>query len=311
MTTRTQIGVEMKTNQCQNTGIILLLILTIACFMTGMVSAQDNDVTNQAKESYNLGLEAQQKGDTADAISYYKGAIAGDPELSDAYLNLGSIYFAQKKYADAQANFKKASELNPTDALGFSNLGKAYYAMKRYDAALTAFQGASAADPANSSVKKEIAKIYYNQKNYDECIATYEDYFKNDGDAYSYYQCGMAFRKKKQNNKAVTYFKKAVEADPNHFGSQYNLANIYRERESYSKAMTHYNIAKKLNSKHWRTFYNYAICVHSSDPENYDNIIAAYKAFLKVGRKDPKARKYISRTEKLVKDLEDAKAIEE
>ena len=47
------------------------------------------------------------------------------------------------------------------------------------------------------------------------------------------------------------------------------------------------------------------------DPENYDAIIVAYKEFLKVARKAPKARKYIQPTEKVVKDLEDAKVIGE
>ncbi len=301
----------MKTNWQKDTGIFIILVLTMAFFASGMALAQDGETSNAAKESYNLGLEAQQKGDTLDAITYYKAAITADANLSDAYLNLGSIYFAQKQYGEAMINFKRTTELSPTDGLGFSNLGKSYYAMKQYDNALSAFQGAASADPSNSAVKKEIGKIYYNLKNYDECIKAYEDFFKTDTDAYAFYQCGMAYRKKKQSNKAITYFKKAVVANPNHFGSQYNLANIYRERESYSQAMTHYNTAKTLNPKHWRTFYNYAICVHSSDPENYDAIIAAYKSFLKVARKAPKARKFIGPTEKVVKDLEDAKAIGE
>src|SRR5690242_13864036 len=45
-----------------------------------------------ARSRYNLALAQQFQGDTEDAIAGYRRAIDLDPELIEAYTNLGNLY---------------------------------------------------------------------------------------------------------------------------------------------------------------------------------------------------------------------------
>ncbi len=287
---------------------LLAFVLTVALFCSGSAQAQD---TEKAKENFNLALEEQKKGDIEMAVNYYEAAIASDPGFADAYLNLGSLYFEQKRYKEAAENFKKVTEVASDNPVGFVNYGKVLYVQKKDEEALAAFQGALKADKSHIEAEKELGKLYYFRlKNYDESIKSLEKYLKSDStDSYANFLCGMACKKKKDNSKAVSFFGKAISADPNHFESRYNLANIYLQQERFSQAIKHFKKALSLKPKHYLTAYNLAIAVESNDPEDFDSSIAAWKKFLKIARKNPKAKKYVESTEKHIKDLEDAKVL--
>src|SRR5581483_7732550 len=47
---------------------------------------------NNARSRYNLALAQQLQGDTESAVAGYRRAIDLDPQLIDAYTNLGNLY---------------------------------------------------------------------------------------------------------------------------------------------------------------------------------------------------------------------------
>ena len=293
---------------------IIVLGLCLTLFSVGSAFAQASE--NAAAESYNMGIEAVQKGDTTDAITYYLAAITADANFADAYFNLGSIYFAQGNYMESAKNFKKVTELDPSSAEGFANYGKVLFVQEKYDDALNAYTSALQADPEHFEAVKELGKLYYkkgdrkNLEAYDKAIEMLEKYVKHDStDSYSYYLMGMAYKQKKNYGKAIDNFQKAIKYDPNNFESLNSLAGIYLTQQSYSQAIDYFEKALKLKPKNFRTARNLAIAIQSRDPENYDAAIAAWETFLKIARGNSAATKYVTQAEQLVKDLKDAKAI--
>jgi superkiller protein 3 len=303
--------------------IISFAFLLTAFLFCGQLFAQDEALSQDtvAASSFNMGIKALQDGDTTGAVTYYRAALAADENHTGALLNIGSIYFVQKKYVEAAKNFKKVTELDPTGIDGFSNYGKVLVVQKKYDDALLAYQAALDADGDYADAHKEIGKIYFKKAGqttvksekasfYDESIKALNKYLEKDtSDHYSYYLLGMASKYKKHLKNAKANLQKAISLNANHFESRYNLANIYREQESFSRAIEQYESALKIRPKHWRCAYNLAVAVQSNDPEGYEASIAIWEKFLKLARKNPKARKYISTTEKLIKDLKEAKVI--
>lgn len=207
------------------TPLKLLLAGLIAILLVSSVAAQDDSENAiQAKESFNSAIETIQSGDTSAAITLYKGAIALDGTLTDAYLNLGSIYFAQKSYADAATMFKKLTEIAPNDPVGFSNYGKVLAVMGKNTDALAAYQGALAADPDHVEAYKEIGKIHFEAKQYDESITALKEYTKRvANDPYSYYLLAAAYKKKEDDKNAIANYKKAIEFNAVHFESLRDL----------------------------------------------------------------------------------------
>lgn len=63
----------------------------------------------------NLGIYAQEHGDTQQAVSRYEAVLqlAKDPQIrASAYANLGTVYFALHDYPQAQHNFDSAMQLH-------------------------------------------------------------------------------------------------------------------------------------------------------------------------------------------------------
>lgn len=94
-----------------------------------------------------IGIANHQMGDMSVAKRYYERAIKKNPKYPEAVNNLGTIYYARKRYARAVKEYTRALELSPTSASMFSNLGTAHFARKEYKLAFEAYQKALHLDP--------------------------------------------------------------------------------------------------------------------------------------------------------------------
>ncbi|MFA5867259.1 MAG: tetratricopeptide repeat protein [Actinomycetota bacterium] len=92
-----------------------------------------------------LGQVAEARGQTANAIDYYKKAIALsdktefkslNPFMYESIYRLGSIYIEQKKYKEAIDVLKKGTAVNPIDSDLHVKLGEAYVLNKQPDEAI-------------------------------------------------------------------------------------------------------------------------------------------------------------------------------
>ncbi len=75
---------------------------------------------------FTLGLVEKKQGRYAQAEDFYRKAIERDPNLSDAYSNLGNVYLAQKQIPLAIASYQRAIEINPEKGSYYYNLYRAY-----------------------------------------------------------------------------------------------------------------------------------------------------------------------------------------
>ena len=74
---------------------------------------------------YNLGLAYSHKSLIAEAISEFKQALECDPNLAEAYVNLGGLYADAEPAKSIEANMK-ALEINPDLGPAHSNLAFGY-----------------------------------------------------------------------------------------------------------------------------------------------------------------------------------------
>ena len=77
--------------------------------------------------------------------SLLKKAIALDPKLAEAHLQLGNLYSDQSKYAEAIPEYERALQLNPDLADAHYRLGQAYVHTGDKERAQAAVSGLSAA----------------------------------------------------------------------------------------------------------------------------------------------------------------------
>lgn len=93
------------------------------------------------------GIAYQQLSDLNAARKAYERAIKFDRKYADPVNNVGTIFYAEKKYRSAINRYQRAIQLLPDSAAFWSNLGTAWYARGRYDLMNDAYSKALQLDP--------------------------------------------------------------------------------------------------------------------------------------------------------------------
>src|SRR5215469_6867999 len=108
---------------------------------------------SDARARYNLALALQyrrQEGDSELAIAGYRRAIDLDPELIEAYINLGNLYGEIGMYEESLETFQQALELDNEDDELYLSLGDTYRSQSLYQDAIQAYRQGLILNPDNT-----------------------------------------------------------------------------------------------------------------------------------------------------------------
>lgn len=94
-----------------------------------------------------IGIAWHQLGDLNLAMKAYQRSAKLDPTYSDAINNMGTVYYAEKRYGRAVSRYRRALELTPDSAAVWSNLGTALYEQKKFPEMAEAYAKALELDP--------------------------------------------------------------------------------------------------------------------------------------------------------------------
>lgn len=154
-----------------------------------------------------MGITELQLARRDEAKKHFEKAIKADRQYSEAYNNLGVIYYIDKKYNKAIKQYRKAIQLREASASFHSNLGTAYFAKKQIDDAMKEYIRAMQIDPEVFERKSQagiaakmsspedrahysyvLAKMYAQSGNFDRALLylrkAIEDGYKEIDDVY-------------------------------------------------------------------------------------------------------------------------------
>ncbi|CAM2008667.1 tetratricopeptide repeat protein [Acanthopleuribacter pedis] len=155
-----------------------------------------------------LGLAYSMNGELAKAEHSLKQALAINPNDSESYNLLGSIYVDQERFEDAVAAFRKVirDKNYSQPKFPYYNMGLALRRQGRLSEAVAAFQRAVAIDPDFYRVYISLAEIYQENNDYKHALHFYKKAEPGFNDSVDLlYQIGHAFFKLKQFNQAKAY----------------------------------------------------------------------------------------------------------
>lgn len=187
---------------------------------------------------YMLGKIALEENKLDEAIQYLQGSIKCNKSFTDAYNSLGCALAYQGKMLEARKAFEKCIELEPNSPMFLANLSecmretsddkrKARLLAKRAEQLDARLSPTGA--PRDPHVIANAAKFLLVDGLYDEAITKLNYAIKIDPNyTTSWNYLGLCYAQKKDGNKALECFKKAVAADKNNTEAWKNLAELYR-----------------------------------------------------------------------------------
>lgn len=120
---------------------------------------RDETGEESAEEIY--GRAAVLEGSEPDeAIAVYQQALALDPELAEAHLNLGRLLHERGDFPAAERHYVQALSARPDDPLAAFNLGVVLQDQGKLEPAVAAYERALAEDPALADAHYNLAGVY-------------------------------------------------------------------------------------------------------------------------------------------------------
>jgi tetratricopeptide (TPR) repeat protein len=112
-----------------------------------------------AGDWYELGCELHD-GEPDSACEAYERALALDPELGDAHVNLGCLLHDRGKLGDAEAHYRAALARRPGDAVAWFDLGVVLEDQERLAEARSAYEASLGCDPACADAHYNLARVH-------------------------------------------------------------------------------------------------------------------------------------------------------
>jgi tetratricopeptide (TPR) repeat protein len=112
-----------------------------------------------AADWYELGCELHD-GDPESAHESYERALALDPALCDAHVNLGCLLHDRGRLADAEVHYRAALAQGPDDAVAWFDLGVVLEDQERLAEARAAYERSLGCDPACADAHYNLARVH-------------------------------------------------------------------------------------------------------------------------------------------------------
>ncbi len=270
---------------------------TIYNDLHGFITNQD--IHESAYIEFYKGLACKKRADETEAedrqkwytksIRYYTEALKFNPQMGEAYHNLGVAYYYTRNPKGAIENLNKAIELNPNDAEAYNYRGLAYREENQFDEAITNYNKAIELRPNHGETYKDRGIAYCYKGDNETETHRKQDFYNNaikdfteairlkPASTDSYYHRGLTYVKKDDYNRAIEDFTKAIQLNPNFANAYYNRGVVYSSKGDNERAIEDFTKVTQLKPNDADAYFDLGI-VHSAE-EEFDLVI---KAFTKV-----------------------------
>jgi tetratricopeptide (TPR) repeat protein len=254
-----------------------------------IIEVEKNNVPSRKRYgAYLLGAH-----DYAKALPIFKELTVLMPQNAEVYRSLYTIANSLGDKQAALANMKKYCALRPDDIIAQKYLGGVYFDLKNYDAALEAFRKVVKNDPTTKGIYKSYVQIVISKGLNEEiqsaiigAIATGEA----DGSMYS--ALAVAYLKKGQYDKAITYYQKASEMDPRNISLISALAKCNEKAGHFDEAAVYYGQVLALNPSSYDDYKTLGnIYVKRNKTKD---AVDAYKKYLEKNKSDNAVARYVA-----------------
>jgi arylsulfatase A-like enzyme/Tfp pilus assembly protein PilF len=142
-------------------GYVGSFVATVSNTATTRADPKDKiGLFNLMTESREIAKDKSEPDSFDRVVSMLTRVVHDDPDVIDAWFNLGNAYYKVGRFEDAIKYFSRALQLKPDYDLAVINMANAYRKLGNDDAALAGYERYLTIDPKNAQVHYQIGEIY-------------------------------------------------------------------------------------------------------------------------------------------------------
>jgi choline-sulfatase len=239
-------------------GYVGSFVATSAGPKTGRADPKDKrGIFNQMTLARDL---AQEEGGTEKAIAMLRQVVASDPEVIDAWFMLGNTHLKSRKFADAIEYFKRALALKPDYDLAIVNMATAYQRMGNDEAALAGYERYLTVDSRNAYVWYMLGEIHLDRGETAKAEANFRQALVIDKRVASAVNAlGVIAFQRHDLPASERLVREALAIKSDVRLAHYNLALIAEEKGDLKTAEAEYRRELELHATAYRAAYNLSL----------------------------------------------------
>jgi len=217
---------------------------------------------------------------------------AVDKRQAEAQKALGEVYLNQGQYTTALQELLKAEALDPDDPYIQNSLGMVYAAKGKLDLAVSTFNKALALKPDYAPARNNLGSAYLLQGNWDAAIACLMPLTGNLVYAtphFPLYNIGWAYYNKKDYKLAETYFREALDTDPDFARARWGLGLTYSANGNTDAAIEQLEKAVQKEPEFAQAFFDLGNLYQIKGRR--DKAIESYQRVISLAPDSPLAQK--------------------
>ncbi|MDF0554112.1 tetratricopeptide repeat protein [Kamptonema sp. UHCC 0994] len=226
------------------------------------------------------------KAETA-ADCWYQALIL-DPKWATAeeHLTLGNTLVEQGKLEEATACYLQAIQINPNLVQAYHNLGEIFTSKNKFEEAIAYYRQAITLKPDAFGSHHSLGKLLAAKGNIDEAIACQHKSLEiNPNYVRAYHSLGNVLVQKGELDSAIAYYSKAIELNPNYCWSYNSLGDVFLKQERWDQAINSYQKAIEMKGDIPWFYYNLAVAL--TNLKSWDEALAGYLSALQLQRDLP------------------------
>ena len=179
-----------------------------------------------------------EQNNTAGAEKEFKKTIEMKPDLEEPRYELINLYQTLGKEKKVIQLYQDLLKRDPQNIKAAMELGYYYHQMGMTEDAERIFKVLGARSIAEKEVIRQVVKRYLSPKEYDAAVIILEGMLKGAPDSSELnYVTGVAFDEKKDQDKAIMYFKKVAEDSGFYREAVLHVAFLYHEQKKIQEAI--------------------------------------------------------------------------
>lgn len=191
----------------------------------------------------------------AQAVPYYRKALAISPNAPGLRLNLGLAFFKSGDMKSAITEFAQVLHETPPNTPEAQRLtillGMAHYGLAQYAEAVPFLKTSAARDPQNLPLRLALAHSCLWSKQYPCVLDVYHQILQlNAESAEADMLAGEALDEMKDTSGAIEQFRAAVKANPNEPNVHFGLGYLYWSQRQYAEAEPEFKMELANDPQH-------------------------------------------------------------